>query len=110
MQASDLNRIGGNLQYLSEKLNLPFSPDVYTEESKPTASGYEKIIFQTALIRQNYIANPDTPDIPQMPLNSYEKYNAIEKNLLDIYERFAENSKATIFSGEIFAGESIGVI
>lgn len=111
LNASDLNRIDGNLQYLADELNLTIPPGkTWTSSDVPVVSDYQRILDSTEAVREA-LSVPGIPDLPEMPLNLYTKINAIEQILLMVNNQYQALQDAKIFCGDgFYAGNSIGVI
>lgn len=112
LNASDLNRIDGNMQELAKKLGVTIAPAKnWTNSSIPVVSDYERIINSTKAVRSALKVPEPMPEVPTMPLNSFDKYNAIEKIQLMLYTQYRILQDAKIFAGEgYYSGDKIGVI
>ena len=112
LNASDLNRIDGNMQELAKNLGITIAPAKnWTNSSIPVVSDYERIINSTKAVRSALKVPEPMPEVPTMPLNSFDKYNAIEKIQLMLYTQYRILQDAKIFAGEgYYSGDKIGVI
>ena len=112
LNASDLNRIDGNMQELAKKLGVTIAPAKnWTNSSIPVVSDYERIINSTKAVRSALKVPEPMPEVPAMPLNSFDKYNAIEKIQLMLYTQYRVLQDAKIFAGDgYYSGDKIGVI
>ena len=112
LNASDLNRIDGNMQELAKKLGVTIAPAKnWTNSSIPVVSDYERIINSTKAVRSALKVPEPMPEVPAMPLNSFDKYNAIEKIQLMLYTQYRILQDAKIFAGDgYYSGDKIGVI
>ena len=112
LNASDLNRIDGNMQELAKNLGITIAPAKnWTNSSIPVVSDYEQIINSTKAVRSALKVPEPMPEVPAMPLNSFDKYNAIEKIQLMLYTQYRILQDAKIFAGEgYYSGDKIGVI
>ena len=112
LNASDLNRIYGNMQELAKNLGITIAPAKnWTNSSIPVVSDYERIIDSTKAVRSALKVPEPMPEVPAMPLNSFDKYNAIEKIQLMLYTQYRILQDAKIFAGEgYYSGDKIGVI
>ena len=112
LNASDLNRIDGNMQELAKNLGVTIAPAKnWTNSSIPVVSDYERIINSTKAVRSALKVPEPMPEVPAMPLNSFDKYNAIEKIQLMLYTQYRILQDAKIFAGEgYYSGDKIGVI
>lgn len=104
---SDLDRIQNNIQLISDVLELGF---VVTETPTiPTQSFFDEILRNTEVIRTAYMIHADTPKTPSAPLNTYQKWNDIEKILDDVHGILLNNFN--YFCGnEIYAGDDTGLL
>ena len=107
LNTSDLERIQNNIQLLSDVLELEIVTDAVPE--LPTPVFYEQILINTEMIRNAYCIHETTPITPETPLNTYQKWNDIEKILLDVYEILLNNFHYYCGS-EIYAGDATGLL
>lgn len=101
INASDLNRIETNLETLALGFEIPITVKTdWTNRDIPTFDDFERILTNLTKLRNSYLVYEDTPDIPEHPINAYQKLNDIEKNIYDMY---------SILSSQIeyFVGDSI---
>lgn len=86
---SDLARIKNNIELLAEVLEInvtiPVIPNV------PTESFYNAIRSGTQAIRNASVLYASTPQVPSTPLNTFSKWNDIEKILHDTYDILMNN-------------------
>ena len=108
---TDLNRIEGNTKVISNKLALPFTEKNWTRTGLPRVTAdFLRIKNGVQAIRSGFAVYPDTPQTPAQPLNTYQKWNDIERILHDVNEIYDRNENAKYYCGEIFAGEGIGTL
>lgn len=91
LNAKDLNRIETNLQTIADLLDIDdllFKTDWdYTDVVRMVDE--LRIISNLKKIEERYIFETERKDI-KLPLNHYEKINAIEKLISDMYEALLE--------------------
>lgn len=87
---SDLERITYYIDFLGDVLDIEVTPQVIPEI--PRASWYEVLLENLEELRDNYMIHPDTPMVPSQPLNTYQKWNDIEKILYDLYGIYSARS------------------
>ena len=107
LNVSDLERIQSNIQLLSDVLEIGLTvsavPDPWTE------SFFEEILQNVASIRAAHIVYSTTPPVPVHPLNTYQKWNEIERILSDVYTILLNNFNYYCGS-EIYAGDETGLL
>lgn len=105
----DIERIENNVQLMSDVLEL----DLTTYHGKlpeyPDESYFERLLSNVAAIRAAYCVHEDTPEVPEKPVNGYQKINDIEKILSDIHLILLSNFSYHC-GNEICAGDSIGLL
>ena len=107
LNTSDLTRIQNNIQLLSDVLELNLTVSDVPEI--PTVTLFGEIRENTGKIRSAYCIHSITPTVPEEPVNTFEKWNDIEKILSDVYEILLNNFH--YYCGtEIYAGESSGLL
>lgn len=108
MNMSDFERIENNIQILIDVLELPNTSYVGTVPEFPTESYFTDMKVNVTAIREAYCVHTDTPQVPELPFNSFNKYNDIEKILADVYEVLS--AQFNYFAGEIYAGDDTGLL
>lgn len=105
LNARDLNRIEKN-NYTIGGLTALVIPSKYDWEvgDLPRTSDYSRILAGVQKLR-NYAHRHNTPEVPEHPLNTWQKYNAVEQIQKDCFDIFVSNKKNMIYAGEIYAGE-----
>ena len=108
LNESDVLRVQNNIQLLSDTLDIGLT--VTTDISKtPAEALWAEIYNNVSAIRASYTIHQDTPVTPQRPLNTYEKWNAIEQILADVYQILTDNFSYTC-GGEIYCGDETGLL
>lgn len=107
LNTSDLRRIQNNIQLLSDVLEIDL--DVPMVPELPNENFYDLVIKNTASIRSVYCVHTTTPETPEAPLNTYSKWNDIERILADVYEILLNNFYYYCGS-EIYAGDDTGLL
>lgn len=108
LNRSDLERIENDIQVLSEKLYLNLKKTTLSSDF-PTESYFSELKENVDKIREMKIVHSSTPNSPDLPFNTYEKINDIERILLDAYEILLLNFHHYA-GGEIYAGDTIGLL
>lgn len=108
---NDLNRIESNSELLALDLGLilTFKTDWLTTDF-PLETEIQRILDNVVAIRAAYYVYDDAPDNPAMPINEFNKANALERILNDVHSIFELNKDGFYYTGEIYAGENIGVL
>ena len=107
LNTSDLERVQNNIQLLSDVLELGLNVSLVPEV--PTSSFYDEIWQHTEQIRGAYMIHNTTPEVPERPLNTFEKWNDIEQILSDVYGILLNNFNYYC-GNEIYAGEETGLL
>lgn len=104
---SDLERIQNNIQLLSDVLELDLQVDFVQE--LPNEVFFDQLISNVEAIRNAYCTYETTPKTPEVPLNTFSKWNDIEQILLDVYKILLSNFH--YYSGrELYAGDTTGLL
>ena len=85
LNVSDINRIEGNIEYLSEQLKLHgYSPNTivksWTDRGILNTNDVSRIINNVKSLIDSFYQHPDAPPLPDGMLG-YSEINAIEKNI-----------------------------
>ena len=107
----DLQRMEDNVECLVDVIGSPCARrSGWKMIDFPTVSEFSRIRSNIQTLRDAYYTLSATPPTPENPLNHWQKWNDAERILLDLYTLYNQNLEATNYTGEVFAGESIGVI
>lgn len=75
----------------------------------PTEQVFNELLSNVSAIREAYCIHSDTPPVPSLPLNTYQKWNDIERILDDVHGILLNNFY--YYSGnEIYAGDDTGLL
>ena len=110
LNADDINRIENNTGDIADKIAVPVSVKSWQVGGLPRVSDYKRIRDNVERIRQGYGIRSDTPATPEQPLNTYQKWNDIERILFDVNDLYDRTENARAYCGEIFAGEGVGIL
>lgn len=104
--ANDFNRIESNCEILANLLNVNITVKTnWTMTDKPTTTQLQRIVNNVALLRQNYHVYANCPQNPQMPVNNYNKANALERIMFDINDIYQKNIETALYTGTFYTGE-----
>lgn len=114
---NDLNRIEGNIKYLFDIFGV-INIDVKTNWNYtdiPTLSDFQRILSNIERLRDLYKVFEETPVTPNIPINTYQKVNDIEKIIHDMYFIYENGSLAfarndPLYKAELYANDDIPVI
>ena len=107
INTSDLQRILGNIEYVADMLDVTIQTQTVPEI--PRVSWYSTLLSNLTSVLNKYIKYSDTPDIPTQPINTYEKWNTIEKILWDIKTIYEANEHYYAGNEELYANNN-GII
>lgn len=109
LNESDLERIENNIHLLSEVLELGLVTYDRNIPYIPNLSYWSNLILNVSTIRTSYSVHSDTPQVPDTPINVFNKVNDIEKILLDIYEIILTNFYYESLD-ELTMGDEVGLV
>ena len=113
LNLSDMNRIEADIAAIATEIGVAHRARQWSKANKPRASDFQQIYDDVSLIRSSYTSQTDTPAMPGLPLNTWQKINAIERILHDVHITYLTNIGAQDYmrgDGELFAGDDIGVL
>ena len=102
---SDLERILGNISYIADMLDVTIQSQTIPEI--PRLSWYTTLLSNLNAVLNAYTKYTDTPDIPTHPINTYEKWNIIEKILWDIKTIYETNEHYYAGNGELYSNNDV---
>lgn len=105
-----MNRIEGDCAQLGELLGVTLTTKTWVRTDFATVAELARIRENISALRAAYYTPSSTPDTPDNPLNNWEKFNAAEQILADLYSIYNKNCSAYMRLGEGYAGDQIGVI
>lgn len=108
LNTADLERIENNIQILIDVLELDKESHVGVIPEIPTASYMADLKANVRAIREGYFVHADTPEVPDAPYNTFQKFNDMEKILKDVHE--VVSSQFSYYAGEIYAGDETGLL
>ena len=109
INAALLNRLEGNSAYLAELLGPKIQTKTWTPTDLLTRSEMERILQNIQTLRDAYHTLPGTPALPETPSTLYSDINTMERVQWSMYELWHRNAQRS-YTGEICAGQTIGVI
>ena len=111
LNAADLNRIEGNIREIAGVLAVSVVTKTWEKEQIPRVSDFKRIRDNVQKIRDAWSTLKDTPDTPDPPQTTYQKWNAIERILHDVKYVYDRVMGSYYYCGdEIYAGEGIGIL
>lgn len=111
MNRADFERIENNIQILLDVFEIDSASHVEDIPEFPAVSYFEQMKNNLAAIRNNrdYGIRSNTPQVPELPYNTWQKYNDIEMILEDVYG--IVSAQFTYYAGEeIHAGDETGLL
>lgn len=108
LNREDLERIENNIQILLDVLEIGAESSVGNIPDIPDTNYFARIKANVGAIREAYCIHGSTPPVPELPYNSWQKYNDIEQILADVYE--VVSAQFHYYTGEIYTGDMIGLV
>lgn len=110
--ASDLNRVGAAMNYVSARLEefgytVSVSPKTdWLDKEWPAPDSMKKYLDDLAELRSKFALMESTPAVPgDMEQLTYTEANNIEKILEDIDLLLTKSAKSWFFCGDLYSGE-----
>ncbi|MBQ6787557.1 MAG: hypothetical protein IJO85_07540 [Lachnospiraceae bacterium] len=111
LNAADLNRVENNIDELAGYVDLELETKQWDIGGLPRQSDFERILSNISKLKEYFAILQTTPVAPVQPLNSYQKWNDIERILFDMYSLYMRSVSNKYYCGEdIGCGDEIGVI
>ena len=106
---SDIKRNGNNCYILAQLLNLSLVTYRDNLPEHPNMTYFENLLRNVSMIRNTGYLYSGTPQVPELPINTYQKLNDIEQILHDVYEVY--NANFTYYAGEgMYAGDDTNLL
>lgn len=107
----DIERIEWNTQVIADLLDVAVDVVEWKYNDIPRVMDYKRIRENVQKLRNSWFILTTAPDTPIQPLNTYQKWNDIEKILHDVYVAYIMYLKSLYYCDtELYAGEGIGDI
>lgn len=111
LNVDDLNRNEENIKLIAGEILLAVKVKRWKRYDVPGVSDYARIAANVKSIREGYGVMADTPQVPEQPLNTYRKWNDIEKILYDVHNIYIRVQADRAYCGsEMHAGEGVGLV
>lgn len=109
LNLSDIKRIENDCYVLAQLLNVSIVTHRENLPRFPTASYFKSLLDNVSTLRALGYRYQTTPEVPEQPINTYQKVNDIERILSDIYDVY--NSNFVHYAGDgLYAGQDIGLL
>lgn len=109
LNLSDIKRIENDCYVLAQLLNVSIVTHRENLPRFPTASYFKSLLDNVSTLRALGYRYQTTPEVPEQPINTYQKVNDIERILSDIY--YVYNSNFVHYAGDgLYAGQDIGLL
>lgn len=106
---SDIRRNENNCRIIGGLVAATVDTKEWSYGDIPRAGDYERIRGNVRRIRESFLTYSDTPEVPEQPLNTYQKWNDIEQILHDVYYIYVRLKNSYYYCDtEMYAGEGIG--
>lgn len=106
---SDMQRIEWNEEVIADLLDVAIEVREWSYSDIPTIADYKRIRENVKKLRNALFKLSQTPNVPEQPLNTYQKWNDIEKILNDVYTSYMAFLRSKYYCDtELYAGEGVG--
>lgn len=107
----DMQRLDDNCNQLSRLFGLDIRSHAFWKTADfPTEAEFARVLRNIDYLRLPFPQTSTTPETPDNPLNAWQKWNDAEKILYDLYMLYQANKIDFSYAGEIYSGDTIGVI
>lgn len=111
LNASDLNRIEKNIYILALSFGVEMQKKTWNEIDIPNINNFEKLRNALLSIVEKLSGQNLTVNVPDLPWNTYQKINDVEKLTFEIVEilRAQFYYFCTENGNDLYCGENIGL-
>lgn len=111
LNASDLNRVEWNTAVIGDLMNIGVITKEWICGEILNINDFQRIRDNVQLLRESWFVLTTSPPTPTQPLNTYQKWNDLEKILHDVYYAYGRMMNSYDYCGtEVYAGEGVGII
>lgn len=105
LNTSDLKRIENDIYVIAQLLDVDVQTNKDNLPELPDSIYFARVLENVQILRNIGYLHGDTPEVPVQPLNTYQKWNDIERILHDIYWIYNANNSCYAYCGtELYAG------
>ncbi len=110
LNASDLKRMENAVHVIGQLLRLDLKTNKDSLPEFPDTLYFRTLLRNVSRLRETGYLHRDTPQLPEEPLNTWQKVNDLEHILHDIYAVYNANNSRHKYCGEICSGEENGLL
>lgn len=109
LNLADMQRIEWNMKVIADMLDVIIVTKEWDCNDILRISDYRRIRENTDKLRKAWFILTQSPKVPAQPLNTYQKWNDIEKILHDVYKAYKAYLRSMYYCGtELYTGEGVG--
>jgi len=109
LNLADMQRIEWNTQVIADWLGVVVDIKDWGYNDIPRVGDYKRIRENTQKLKNSWFKLTQAPKVPAQPLNTYQKWNELEKILHDVYTAYKAFLRSRYYCGtELYAGEGVG--
>lgn len=111
LNLADFNRNEKNCQFIGELMDVAVNTKTWVYGMIPRPNDYQRLKENVQALRDHASLSSSTPEVPDRPFNTYQKWNDIEKILYDVYQAFLLYMGGLYYADdEIYAGDGVGIL
>lgn len=111
LNLADFNRNEKNCQFIGDLIDVEVDTNIWEYGMIPRSSDYERLKVNVQALRDHALWLSNTPEVPEKPFNTYQKWNDIEKILHDVYQAYLLFMGGLYYcDDEIYSGDSVGIL
>lgn len=105
LNTSDLKRIENDIYVIAQLLEVDMQTNKDNLPEIPDSLYFARMLDNMQILRDIGYLHGDTPEVPEHPINTYQKVNDVERILHDIYWIYNANNSCYAYCGnELYAG------
>lgn len=110
LNTSDLERVYQNITLLANELDVVLRPQILPPGAIANTDWYERLLENVNILREAWFVRSDTPATPTSPLNTYQKWNDIEKIIFDMMNLYVTSTLTYSYAGSELYGDDNNLI
>lgn len=111
LNLSDFNRNEKNCKFIGDLMGVEVNTKTWVYGMIPRSIDYQRLKENVQALKDHATLLSNTPEVPDRPFNTYQKWNDIEKILHDVYQACLLFMGGFYYAGdEIYAGDSVGIL
>jgi hypothetical protein len=110
LNRSDLRRIENSIYVIAQMTGISLATNRDNLPCIPDDAYFQRMLDNVGALRKTGYIYRETPQVPRQPVNTYQKVNAVERILHDVYMVYLDNCADAYYCGQELYADGSGLI